>query len=91
MSIDYCHKHDKYRDTDYVVECPECEEEKEEKEMIYIAEVWSVYADSKTGEVYYDTKINGKEVTIVMPMNEALHLHDKEYIKNQYIKYIKTL
>ena len=39
----------------------------------------------------YDTIIEGKEVTLVMPMHEALHLHDKEYIKNQYIKYIKSL
>ena len=29
MSIDYCHKHHEYRDTDYVVECPQCEEERE--------------------------------------------------------------
>ena len=29
MSIDYCHKHNEYRDTDFVVECPQCEEEHE--------------------------------------------------------------
>jgi len=29
MSIDYCYKHHEYRDTDYVVECPQCEEEKD--------------------------------------------------------------
>jgi len=29
MSIDYCFKHDEYRDTDFVVECPHCEEEKD--------------------------------------------------------------
>ena len=29
MSIDYCYKHHEYRDTDYVVECPHCEEEHE--------------------------------------------------------------
>ena len=30
MSIDYCYKHHEYRDTDYVVECPRCEEEKDQ-------------------------------------------------------------
>lgn len=30
MSIDYCYKHHEYRDTDYVVECPQCEEEKDQ-------------------------------------------------------------
>ena len=30
MSIDYCHKHHEYRDTDFVVECPRCEEEKDQ-------------------------------------------------------------
>ena len=34
MSIDYCHKHHEYRDTDYVVECPQCEEEHEEAPII---------------------------------------------------------
>ena len=66
---------------------------KQEKsnEIKYISEVWSVFADDKTGEVYYDVIIEGKNVTLVMPMHEALHLHDKEYIKKQYIKYIKSL
>ena len=64
---------------------------KKEIEYKYISEVWSVFADVKTGEVYYDVIIEGKEVRLVMPMHEALHLHDKEYIKNQYIKYIKSL
>lgn len=27
MSIIYCHKHNRHVDTDYDVECPECEEE----------------------------------------------------------------
>lgn len=64
---------------------------KKKHEYKYISEVWSVCADSKTGEVYYDTIIEGKEVTLVIPMHEALHLHDKEYIKDNYIKYIKSL
>ena len=27
MSMDYCHKHDRHFDTDYEVECAECEQE----------------------------------------------------------------
>ena len=27
MSIDYCHQHDRYFDTDFQVECPLCEDE----------------------------------------------------------------
>ena len=27
MSMIYCHKHDRYVDTDFDVECPECEED----------------------------------------------------------------
>mgnify|MGYP005702449023 FL=1 len=64
---------------------------KKKHEYKYISEVWGVCADSKTGEVYYETIIEGKEVTLVIPMHEALHLHDKEYIKDNYIKYIKSL
>lgn len=32
MSIEYCFKHDATFDTDYVCECPECEEEAIEEE-----------------------------------------------------------
>jgi len=58
---------------------------------VYVSEVWSVYADPKTGEVYYDVVVDGQNIHVVMSMSEALHLHDKEHIKKQYIKYIKTL
>ena len=58
---------------------------------VYVSEVWSVYADPKTGEVYYDIVVDGQNIHVVMNMSEALHLHDKEHIKKQYIKYIKTL
>ena len=36
MSMDRCEKHDTIRDTDWVVECPKCEEEEADRE----AEFW---------------------------------------------------
>lgn len=56
---------------------------------VYVSSVDSVHADPDTGEVYYMCNIEGKEVHVVMDMYEAIHLHDKEYIKECLIKYIK--
>ena len=62
---------------------------KEETEkLVYVQEVTSVYADKKTGEVHYTCKIEDQTVHVIMDLYEALHLHDKEYLKTVLIQYI---
>lgn len=33
MSVEYCHKHHSYRDTDFDTECPQCVDEELEQEI----------------------------------------------------------
>jgi len=58
---------------------------------VYVSQVSSVHADPKTGEVHYTCTVDGEEVHVIMDLYEAVHLHDKEYLKKCLIKYIKKL
>ena len=66
---------------------------KEQKlpEMMYISESFSVHSCTDTGETYYGVRINGQDITLVMETYAAVHLHDREYLKENLIKYIKQI
>jgi len=59
--------------------------------LVYVSEVSSVHADADTGEVHYICKVDGEDVHVIMDLYEAVHLHDKKYLKECLIKYIKNI
>ncbi len=60
-----------------------------EIKMVYVEKVITVHACADTGEVCYTCIIDGEEVHVTMDLYEAVHLHDKDYLKECLIKYIQ--
>jgi len=59
MSRMYCHKHDRHVDTDYDVECPECEDELEEDDLVEVAPgIYQTKADVAANMAYDEARDN---------------------------------
>tara|TARA_R100001591_G_scaffold42638_2_gene53796 strand:+ start:2590 stop:2787 length:198 start_codon:yes stop_codon:yes gene_type:complete len=59
--------------------------------QVYVEKVITVHASADTGEVHYTCIIDGEEVLVTMDLFEAVHLHDKKYLKECLIKYIQKI
>ena len=62
-----------------------------QNKLVYVSQVSSVHADPKTGEVHYICTVDGEDVHVIVDLYEAVHLHDKKYLKDCLIKYIKNI